>query len=196
MSLLSNLIPGLSEAQWIGTGVAALALVAGSATVTYKITHGVDQGRYESLVAADARSQTKAVADAAAKQKALDGSGLKAAVVEAGAQDHIVTRTITLTKEIPTYVTVTQDAAASAPGARPGCVSYGLVRLLDAAVLHVEPAALALPAGQSDDSCSPVEPSALASSVAGNYGVADQNAEQLNALIGEVSRQAAIVEAK
>lgn len=192
---LTSLIPGFSEASAIATAVVVAVAVAGASYTTYKLTHDVDQGKYETLVANDAKAQTTAIAAAAAKQKALDDAGLKAAVSEAQAQEKIVTQYVTLTKEVPTYVTQAQDAAAAAPGAAPGCVSYGLVRLLDAAVLGVEPATLALPAGKSDDACSPVEPSALAANVTGNYGLGAQNAKQLDDLVAAITAQANIVSA-
>jgi hypothetical protein len=190
---LTSLIPGLSQAQWIATGVAAAALVGAASFTTYKLTHGLDTAAYGRLELADKTAQLAAASAAAAKQKALDDSGIHAAAADAQAQGLIVTRTVALTKEIPSDVTLTQDQAAVAPGARPGCVSYGLVRVLDAAVLGVPAGSLALPAGKSDDDCSPVEPSALAASVAGNYGAAEQNAQQLNDLIATVAAQARIV---
>lgn len=186
---LASFVPGLSQAQWIATGVAALALVGGSVYAT----HHWDSAAYNALVAKQAKAQVAAVTQAAAAQKKLDAAGTKASTTDAVAQQQIVTRTVTLTKEVPVYVTRAQDQAADAPGARPGCVSYGVVRVLDAAVLGVSPSSLALPAGKSDDDCSPVDPSALAAGVAGNYGVAQQNAQQLNDLIDTVKDQATII---
>jgi len=188
---LTSLIPGLSEVQWVASGVAALALVGG----TVYVTHHWDSASYEKLVAAQATAQAKAVTAQATKQKALDTTGTAAAASDAQAQVKIVDHYITVTKEVPTYVDKKQDLAAVAPGAAPGCISYGLVRLLDAAVLGVDPSTLALPAGQSDDACSPVEPSALAEGIAGNYSVAEQNAQQLNDLIAAAKAQAVIVAA-
>lgn len=192
---LGSLIPGLSQAQWIVTGVAAVALVGGSSFATYKVTHGLDSAAYAKLELADKTAQVAAVSAAAAQQKQLDVAATTAAVADAQAQAALVTRAAALTQEIPAHVTPAQDQAAAAPGARPGCVSYGLVRLLDAATLGVPAASLALPAGESDDACAPVEPSALASSVAANYGVAEQNAQQLNDLIAAAAKQAEIVAA-
>lgn len=140
------------------------------------------QVKWDAHVAADAKEAAarkdaydKAVADAVAKEKAQAEANTKAAVAEAEAQQKIVVRTQTTVKEVPTYVPTEVDQRT--------CVTYGLVRVLDAAASGRSPADLELPAGQSDDACAPVTASALAANVASNYGVALQNAQQLDALI-------------
>lgn len=61
-------------------------------------------------------------------------------------------------------------------------IPMGFVRVLDAASLGADPDTLSLAPGQSDDSCAPVTAARLAASVAANYAIARENAEQLNAL--------------
>lgn len=97
---------------------------------------------------------------------------------EAVAQVQIETRTRTIIKEVPVYVTASQDASS--------CVSYGLVLVLDAAAQGLDPSQLDLAPGQSADACAPVKASDLARSVAENYGVARQNAQQLDALAKDI----------
>lgn len=127
--------------------------------------------------------QVAAVAQAArVAQHAQDQITTTSAVAEAAAQERIITRTITLTQEVPRYVTTTVER-------RIGCVPWGLVRVLDAAASGANPADLIPPAGQPDDACSPVTPLALGQSVVANYGVAHQNAEQLDALIGDITQR-------
>lgn len=133
------------------------------------------QAKWDKHVAADKVAVDAAVASAVAKEREQAKSDLDAAVAEAKAQEKIVTRTQFIIKEVPRYVTASQD--------RSTCVTYGLVRVLDAAALGTDPADLELPAGQSDDACAPVKASDLAASVAENYGTARQNAQQLDALI-------------
>lgn len=108
-----------------------------------------------------------------------------AAKTAAAAQTRIVTRYVTLTKEIPAHV----------PPSSP-CVPWGVVRLHDAAVLHLDPGSLQPPAGQPDDACSDVAPRAFVDAVVANYGTADANAEQLNALEANLAERAAAVAAE
>lgn len=156
---------------------AAVAFGLGAAGGGY-ITHAVDQHKYDQLVIDHATAQAKAVAAAREDErktaKLSSDNGQKAAV----ADQKIVYRTNTIIKEVPTHVTPQTDARV--------CVPVGLVRLLDAAALGIEPSDLVLPAGQSDDTCSAVKASDLARSVARNYGTARQNAEQLNQLIADI----------
>lgn len=162
-----------------GVDTVKLLLLAAFAAACVALGAGVSnhlwQAKWDKHIAADERVVREAVAKAVAKERAQAKSDLDAAVKEAQAQEKIVTRTQTIIKEVPRYVTASQD--------RGTCVTYGLVRVLDAAALGADPADLELPAGQSDDACAPVKASALAASVAENYGTARQNAQQLDALI-------------
>lgn len=83
-------------------------------------------------------------------------------------------------ERIPTYV-------SNKPSAPIGCVTWGMLRLHDAAVAGVEPSSLEPPAGQLDGSCSLVAPSVFMGVVAGNYAVAKSNAEQLDALEADIA---------
>ena len=143
-------------------------VLAGSAAY---ITHRVDASKLEKVELQYAQAQTKAVTEAKALQAQEEGISLSAAVAEAQAQQKIVTVTQTITKEVVRHVTDHSD-----------CITYGLVRVLDAGTNGVDPDTLALPAGKSDDACAPVTASSLATGVLNNYGLARANAEQLNAL--------------
>lgn len=166
--------------------VVILALGAASVYAAHVATE-IGNGKLATVEAADATAQAAAVSKAAAIQKAQDALSLKDQAHESAAQVRIVTRTQTITKEVPTYVTVAQDAR--------GCITYGLVRLHDAAALGVDPGTLQLPAGKSDDDCTSLKASDLAAGIVSNYGVAHQNAEQLNALIADVKARAATLPA-
>lgn len=137
-----------------------------------------DEGAVADLKLADKTAQIHALHAALALQKKQDAVTLAAALHEAAAQQKIVTQTVTMTKEIPVYVSPRIDAR--------DCIPYGLVRVLDSAALGADPASLSLPAGQFDDTCAPVKASDLAANVAANYGAARANAEQLGALQGWV----------
>lgn len=150
----------------------AVGLVVGST-----VTDAHWQKKWNAHVAADAAVVKAAEDHVAAAEKVQAARDTTAAVTQAQVQERIVYRTTTIIKRIPDHVTPAQDAS--------GCVTYGLVRVLDAAALGADPGDLELPAGKSDDACAPVKASALAASIVENYGVGQQNAEQLNALIAD-----------
>ena len=100
------------------------------------------------------------------------------AAKDAATQQALAAHATVVTKEIPVYVTTHQDAT--------GCVTWGMLRVHDAAATGVDPASLQPPGGQSDDACSAVKPSAFAAAVAGNYAVALANAAQLNDLEADI----------
>lgn len=162
---------------WFISAIVALIVgLSGGAAISNHLW----QAKWDKHVAADKVAVAKAAEDARKTEKASARVVVPIASHAAAEDQKIVTRTITLIKEVPRYVTPAQDARS--------CITYGLVRVLDAAALGTRPAELPLPAGQSDDACAPVASSALASSVAANYGVALQNSTQLDALIDSVSK--------
>jgi hypothetical protein len=177
-------------------GYAAVAVFA-AGTAGYEAQHirgNADLVKYQGLQLRDAKAvtssleaQAAALTAVAAQQHALDQEVSQGAVSEATAQQKITVHTVTITKEVPIYVTPQIDTVVVP------CIPYGLVRVLDAAALAtadnpVTPADLALPTGQSDDACTGIKASDLAASIAANYGIAKQNAEQLDALEAEVTK--------
>lgn len=162
--------------------VAAAVLSASLAAFgAYEVTAAFKDRTIGELKLADSQAMTNAVTAAKADLAARDKVTLDAAVSRATSQQKIVTQTVTITKEIPAHVTPAQDART--------CITYGLVRVFDAAAGGADPDTLSLPAGQSDDACAPVKASDLARSVAENYGSARDNADQLTALQGWVRQQ-------
>lgn len=163
-----------------GSGILArvafcgLIFIAGSVSGAL-VMHKIDAGKYEALVAANQRAVAIATQKAKDIQAATDKIALDDAVAEAKAQQQIIVQHNYVTQEIPHYVPV-----------HVACITYGIVRLLDAASLGSDPANAPIPAGKSDDACSPVTARELAASVLANYATALQNAEQLNSLEGWV----------
>lgn len=92
-------------------------------------------------------------------------------VAEADGQERIVTKFRNIIEEVPIYV---QDTSA--------CITYGLIRLLDAAALGADPKDLLLPASEYNENCAPVKATDLAKSVVRNYEAAHANAQQLTSL--------------
>ena len=165
-----SLIPGFTWIKFAAFAVGAIACLSAGAYAGYRWEAGTVATL--KLDAAQARSQ--AIQIAAASQKAQDGVALAATVKEAQAQTQIITKTITVTKEIPRYVTVHEDAIT--------CLPVGLARILRAAADGSDPSALVLAPGQSDDACSDVTSTEVAGWFSAYAGAARANAEQLNAL--------------
>lgn len=154
--------------------VGAMILVGGGAYAGYRF----ELGRYEQLVAADAKAQTKAVELALNTQRHIDADNQAAAVLAAQAQQHIVTQTLTITKEIPRYV---HDDTLCPSG-----LTVGLARVLRGAADGTDPASLQLAPGQSDDTCSDVAPTEVAGWFTGYAQASRANTQQLSDLIAAV----------
>lgn len=142
--------------RWIALALAVLALLAG---VHH---HGVTQGRDGEKAAQRARVE-RAKKDVARREAvAVQITDQSRANLDRE-KVRIQTRTVTLIKEVPTYVTPAADDRCIVP--------VGFVRLHDAAASASElPAA----SGGPLDAPSGVDLSAVASVVAENYGTAFQ----------------------
>lgn len=176
---------GLNSLWTTVLGAAAIAIASFAAGGT--LVHKIDHGAYAQLQLSYAKAEAKAQAAAAANTQAQAALSQETGTAEALAQQSIEGQTRTIIREVPRYVTVHQDAV--------GCITWGMLRVHDAAAIGVDPGALVPPAGQSDDACSPIEPSDFAAAVAGNYAVARANAEQLNALAADVAQRVALANA-
>lgn len=168
-------------------GLQGLLIAAGAAAVISGTTvgvlvHKVDSSKMAAVELADARATTKAVELAKVDLAKRDKVTLDTAVKEADAQQKIVTRTVTLTKEVKTYV---HEKALP-------CIPLGFIRLLDAAALEADPDTLPLPAGDNNDTCAALTAAALAEGVVSNYGTGQQNAEQLTAAQNWIAAQEAV----
>lgn len=157
-------------------GMAAAVLFAG-----WMIVHSIQQGAIKDIVAHDAQVTAQAQATAAkidAKSADIDAQAESEAVTH---QATIAAQAATIKAKVKTHVHEPPPPAAGAP-ARIGCVSYGLVRQHDASALGVDPDSLPLPAGATDDTCSPVANADLASAIGDNYAAARANAQELTDL--------------
>lgn len=181
ISLFTSALGGI----WGYVAALGIGAVVAGAGVGWTV-HKIDHDAYVSLQLADQKAETKAITEAAQIVRAKDQVALDHAVTEATAQQKIVTVTNTITREIHDHVTATQDQEAAA-ASHAGCVTYGFVRLLYAAERGLDPAGLGLPAGQSDDACTAYGLSDLAAAIASDFGIARENAEQLNALEAAVT---------
>ena len=159
---------------WIAGAVAALCIAAGGFYAGYHW----ESVTVAKLELAQAQAAQKAQATALTETKQITVNNNAAGAHDAQAQQQIVTRTVTITREVPKYV---HDQIGCPSGA-----TYGFVRVLVAAERGVDPASLDLPAGVTDDTCSPDEQSNLAAQIVADFGAANANAQQLNDLIAAV----------
>lgn len=149
-------------------------------------------GEYNALKLADADALLVATKNAADRQHRLDLSGQSAAVDEAYFRGHLDATIITLKTGAPANVTILQDQQAAAAD-HAGCLTYGFERMLVAGERGVTPDSLPLPPGQSVDACTADEPSDLAARLAQDLATGFGNSEQLDAVLGELKKQTAIL---
>lgn len=166
-------LPSLTTIKFALAGIALLAALGGGFYAGYRWELGI----YEKRVAADALAVQKAQAAAIHEALAINKANDAAAQKDAQAQQQIVTRTVTITREVTVHV----HDQVFCPGP-----TVGLARVLRAAAAGVDPTSLDLAPGQSDDSCSDVTASEVASWFTAYAGTAQQNSQQLNDLIAAV----------
>lgn len=180
-SLLSGALSAVTGALggiWGYVAAGALSAIVAGAGVGWTV-HRLDQATIAQIQLADSQAALAATQKAAALQKAQDDISLKAAVADAQSQAKIVTQTVTVTKEIPAHVS---DASH--------CITYGLVRVLNAAATGADPDAVPASPGQSDDACAPVSWRDFAGDIVADYEAGRQNAQQLDDLEDWVRAQA------
>lgn len=165
---------GLSWAviRLIGYSLLAAALIGGAAYVRHEWDAG--QAARAQVVARAAQDKAVSRAETVVVHQAQ--------AQETAAQHTLAAQATVIIKRIPVYV-------SSSPSPPVGCVTWGMLRLHDAAVLGLSPDDLPA-ASQPDAACSSVAPSAFAATVARNYAAARANAEQLTALQRDIRAQA------
>ncbi len=167
------MIPGLSTLEsMLIAGIVALVIgLGGGGYIAWEI----QAGKIETMKAADAEQEDTNVKLAAATQKNLDDNAIAAAQADAAKQKVIAAETHSQIERIPTYVTKYQDAH--------NCVTWGLVRVYDSAAIGTDASTLDIPAGVTDDSCSPIVSSVLAHGIVQNFGQYHALAANHDALI-------------
>jgi hypothetical protein len=148
--------------QICGGAVVLLALLCLADARGHARGAAAERFRWEARVAADQARAAK-LADA----QAVAGAAVGASVAARQAEVRILRQT--LIREVPRYVTLEADARCAVP--------VGLVRLHDAAAAGLPVATDA--AEQSADAASGLALSAVAETVADNYGACHANAEAL-----------------
>jgi len=148
--------------QICGGAVVLLALLCLADARGHARGVSAERIRWETRLAADQARAAKV-----AEAQAATGAAVGASVAVRQAEIRILRQT--LIREVPRYVTLEADARCTVPA--------GLVRLHDAAAAGVPVAAD--PAGPPADAASGVALSAVAETVADNYGACHANAEAL-----------------
>lgn len=160
-----------------------LAAVAAISFAGWEVVHTIRAGAVKDIVAADAATTAKAQARGAqldAAQSAID----------AHSADASATHQVALAQRAATIKAKVKNHVHEPPPAAPrviGCVTYGLVRQLDAAALGVDPDTLPLPSGVADDTCAPVENADLAAVVSDNYAAYHAIAQELSDLQANIT---------
>ena len=163
--------------------VAAGALLVAATFSTWWVTRKVYRGQIAEIRLEQERAKLVAFSQGAALQEGIDKAVIRVGGRTAVAQENVVTRIVKIREEIPIYV---KDDST--------CITWGLVRVLDAAVHGVDPAALPLAPGESNETCADIGADTLADSIVANYGRAGENAVQLNGLIEAVDEISAELE--
>ncbi|MDR5728242.1 MAG: hypothetical protein RB191_12515 [Terriglobia bacterium] len=172
-------------AKLIALAVAVSIAAAGGAYAGYRFEYGALQAQ----IAADDKAALQATQKLAKSDQLQDAANVKAAQAWQAKFDKDNLKPTVLKERIPTYVTVKADAVA--------CIPVGLARVMRAAADHeADPGTLQLATGQSDDDCSDVTASEMASWFTDFAGKAQSNTDQLTALQGwVVNNHAAQVQA-
>lgn len=178
-------IPFLTPGLLIKGGC-ILAIVGAIGFAGFEVVHTIRKDAVKDLVAADTATN-------ATRQAVLSQAETKVAQIDAASASTAATHQIALAttaavikQKVTTHVHVLPPGAPAAPG----CVTYGLVRQHDAAALGVDPDTLQLPAGASDDACSPITAPALADAISDNYAAARANAQELTDLQANAAAKA------
>jgi hypothetical protein len=154
-------------------GMAAAVVFA-----VFMVVHSIQAGAVKDIVAQDAKTTAQAATTGAKIDAASADVDAQAASSAATHQTALAAQAAVIHQKVKSHV---HEAPPGAP-LRVGCVSVGLVRQHDAAALGVDPDTLPLPAGATDDACSSVTNSDLASAISDNYAAARANAQELTDL--------------
>lgn len=181
-----NPLPLLSSAASAVTGflggiqtyliIGAVALAVGGAGGTW-VGYRIESGKVAAIQTTLAQAQTQVAQHGARIIAVEDKVGLDFALAHQTIDDHITLQVATNSQEITLYV----HDKISCPGP-----TVGLARVLRAYADGIDPANLSLAPAQSDDDCSDVSASEVASWFNAYAGVARQNAQQLTDLQGWV----------
>lgn len=158
-------------------GVYVLAVLIGIGALWYSHHSGYSEAQTDDKVAQElalADAQAKAAKEGMETQRVLDANLVSAAEAAGFARGKAQAVTLTITKEVPRYVTVETDRTFPVP--------CGLVRLHNAAADGVAPETESLPSGLTDADACPLKASDLAQVIVENYGLDHEKDAQIMGL--------------
>lgn len=163
--------------RWIGYGLLALTVIGVGIRIGYIWQHGqvVELRAQKAAAARVERAQSVSLAHVTQTSQHA----------EAAAQGTLRAQATRTRKAIVRYV---HDPSHPVPVP---CVSWGMLRLHDAAVAGVDPGDLVPPPGEPTDACSSVKTSDFMATIVDNYAAARENAEQLDALEADINARVA-----
>lgn len=135
---------------------------------------------YKPQIAGMKQEIAGAAAEAKATKKVQQSLTSSNQAAETKAQAKLQAQAKVIIKKVPVYVSTDRSS-------RSACITNGMLRLHDAAVLGLDPADLPPPASAPDDACSTVSQSDFMATIVANYAAARENAEQLNSLEDDVN---------
>ena len=155
-------IPTWGEIKIILAVLGVVIIAAASAIVTHK----VDAAALLKVENEYQQAEIVAAAAAKAEQAQLDADANAADKAQIAQQQQLLDAAKTRVAAVPKHVS---------QGAN-NCITWGLIRTIDAAALNTDADTLSLPAGKTDSQCANVKATTLAASIVGNYGVDQRNA--------------------
>lgn len=171
-------IPTWGEIKIILAALGVAIIAAASAIVTHKI----DSAELLKVETQYQAAQIAAVEAARVEQAVLDKAASDADAAEMATQKQLLAQMQTRLGQVAKHV----------PAGAGNCITWGLIRVIDASALGVDPDSLSLPAGKTDASCASRKASDLAGNIVSNYGVDQSNAERLTALQAYLKQIAAV----
>lgn len=153
--------------------IGAITLAVGGASGAW-VGYRIESGKVAAIQTADAKAQTQAVSKQARADKAQSAVDVKAAIDWQAKYDADNLPPAIIHDEVVRYVTVKADTVT--------CIPVSLERLLHAYAGRVDPASLPSTPGQSDDACSDVSASEVASWFKDYSDKANTNADHVDAL--------------
>lgn len=174
----------LIASRFFAPVVAALAAFALGFTGGYTYAWSRQEATIQRMKAETAETQKRAVEAARAQERAAAKITGAVETTSAEVQERVRVVYRTITRKVPVHVTPEIDRRYPLP--------CGFIRVLDAAAARVDPDRVSCGPGVPDDAPSDVTASEAGSNIAGNYGDATANAEQLRALQSWVREQEAL----
>ena len=153
-----------------------LALIAvailGACALTGHFVHQVDLAKLEKVELQYKQAEADAQAAAKAEQAQLDKAAHDADAAELAQQKAMLADAQTRLSQVSKHVAT----------GRAACITWGMIREIDASLLGVDSDTLPMPAAKTDASCASRDAIDFITSIVGNFEIAQRNVEHGQAL--------------